>query len=108
MARIPRRPGGHPSGGVNATKFANIEWLIANHGSITIGEVSADIGCVAAAADHDLCYAMLARRQNENLTELLERLDRAIATASKDSITIDEINLPDGFKPPAKPKSRRP
>jgi hypothetical protein len=24
---------------------------IANHGSITIGEVSADVGCVAAAAD---------------------------------------------------------
>jgi hypothetical protein len=51
MERLPRRPGAHQPGGMSTSTFANIEWLIANHGSITIGEVSADIGCVAAAAD---------------------------------------------------------
>jgi hypothetical protein len=82
--------------------------VIANHGSITIGEISADVGCVAAAADPHLCYAMLARRDGESLMELMGRLDRAIAKAAESSITVDEINPPGGFKPPGKPKSRRP
>jgi hypothetical protein len=87
--------------------FANIEWLIANHGSITIGEVGADIGCVAAAADPHLCYAMLARRAGESLFDLMGRLDRAIAIAAESSTTIDEVNPPGGFKPSVKRESRR-
>ena len=94
--------------GVTSSAFANIEWIIANHGSITIGDVGANVGCVAAAADHHMCYAMLAQRDGESLLELMSRLDRAIATASETSVTIDEINPPGGFKPPKERKSRRP
>jgi len=82
--------------------------VIANHGSITIGDVgvSADIGCVAAAADTHMCYAMLSRRQGESLLDLMGRLDSALASAAESSITIDEINPPGGFKPGTL-KSRR-
>ncbi len=109
MERTPcPRPGAHKPGSVNRSTFPNIEWVIANHGSITIGEVGADVGCVAAAADTHLCYAMLARRDAESLLELMDRLDRAIATAAESSTTIDEINPPGGFRPHVEPKSRRP
>jgi hypothetical protein len=108
VERIPRRPGGHQLGGLTPSTFANIEWVISNHGSITVGEVSADVGCVAAAADPHLCYAMLARREGESLIDLMGRLDRAIERAAETSITVDEINPPGGFKPPRKNKSRRP
>jgi hypothetical protein len=109
VERTPRRrPGAHKPGGLNPSTFANIEWVIANHGSITIGEVGADIGCVAAAADPHLCYAMLARRAGESLFDLMSRLDRAIATAAESSTTIDEINPPGGFRTRVEHKSRRP
>lgn len=88
--------------------FENIDWVISNHGSITIGEVGGDLGCVAAAADPHLCYAMLARRDGESLLDLMARLDRAVATAAETGNTIDEINPPGGFKPPGERKSRRP
>lgn len=108
MERKPRRAGGIPQGGLSSSPFPNIDWVIANQGSITIGEVGADVGCVAAAADPHLCYAMLARRDEETLLEIMGRLDRAIATAAETSVPIDEINPPGGFKSPAKSKSRRP
>jgi len=102
-----RRPSDHKPGGLTPSAFANIEWVIANHGSITIGEVGANVGCVAAAADTQLCYAMLARRDEESLLALMARLDRAIESAAKSGVTIDEINPPGGFKPTGR-KSRRP
>ena len=108
MEHVPHRTEARKPGGVTSSTFANIEWVIANHGSITIGDIGANIGCVAAAADPHLCYAMLAQRDGESLFELMGRLDRAIATAAKTSVTIDEINPPGGFKPPKKLKSRRP
>ena len=107
MERRPRRPGGNKPGGLTSSTFANIEWVIANHGSITIGDIGADVGCVAAAADPHLCYAMLVRRDGESLLALMGRLDRSIASASKTSITVDEVNPPGGFKPSAPTKSRR-
>jgi hypothetical protein len=67
----------------------------------------ANVGCVAAAADPHLCYAMLAQRDGESLLELMGRLDRAIATAAETTETIDGINPPSGFKPRKQPKSRR-
>jgi hypothetical protein len=108
VERTPRRPGDHKPGGLTHSTFSNIEWLIANRGSITIGDIGADVGCVAAAADPHLCYAMLAQRDGESLLELLSRLDRAIETAAESSITVDEINPPGGFKPAPNRKSRRP
>ena len=108
MEHAPSRTEARKSRGVTSSTFANIEWVIANHGSITIGDIGADVGCVAAAADQDLCYAMLAQRDGESLLELMGRLDRAIATASETNVTIDEINPPGGFKPRKEPKSRRP
>ena len=108
MEHVPARTEARKRGGVTSSTFANIEWLISNHGSITIGDIGANVGCVAAAADHDLCYAMLAQRDGESLLDLMGRLDRAIATAAETSVTIDEINPPGGFKPRKHPKSRRP
>lgn len=81
---------------LTTTPLANIEWLITQHGSITVGEVQ-PVDCVAAAADHDQCYAMLRRREGETLLELLHRLDKAIAAASETGVTMDEVNPPGGF-----------
>jgi hypothetical protein len=73
-----------------ASPFANIEWVIEDGGSIHVG----GIDCVASAADRDLCYAMLARREGETLLDLLRRLDKSIAIAAETAETIDEINGP--------------
>jgi hypothetical protein len=99
----------HKPGRLTDSTFSSIEWLIANHGSITIGDVgmTANIGCVAAAADSHMCYAMLSRRQGEGLLDLMKRLDRAIASAAETSVTVDEVNPPGGFKPGTL-KARRP
>jgi hypothetical protein len=108
---IVPRPDVRKPGGRNGSTFDNIEWIIANHGSITvggIGAIGANVGCIAAAADRHLCCAMLAQRDRESPLELMRRLDRAIASAAKTSVTIDEINPPGGFKPRKELKSRPP
>jgi hypothetical protein len=96
VERDPRRPGGPKSGRITTTPLAHIEWLLAEHGSITLNDMP-PMGCVAAAADNHTCYAMLARRRGETVLELLHRLDNAIATAAENNTTIDEINPPGGF-----------
>jgi len=106
MERGPRRPGGPKPRSVAKTPLANIEWILAEHGGITLSEISG-VGCVAAAADPETCYAMLARKDGETVLELLHRLDKAIATAAEKNVTIDEVNPPGGFKPPKGTKSRR-
>ena len=98
MERRPRRSGGPKPRSVTSTTLPNIEWLLAGHGAITLSEVS-PVGCVAAAADNDTCYAMLARRDGETVLELLHRLDKAIASAAENNTTVDEVNPPGGFKP---------
>ncbi len=108
MEHGPVRTDTRKPGGMTSSTFANIERVIANRGSITIGDVGAGVGCVAAAADPRLCYAMLAQRAGESLLELMGRLDRAIATAAQTNVTIDEVNPPGGFKAPKQSKSRRP
>ncbi len=62
MEHVPARTEARKPGSVTSSTFANIEWVIANHGSITIGDIGANVGCVAAAADQHMCYAMLAQR----------------------------------------------
>jgi hypothetical protein len=69
----------------------NIAELIAD-GEITVG-VLRPIGCVATATDGHNCLAMLVRRRGETLTQLLTRLDLAIAKAFTEDFT-DEINSP--------------
>lgn len=69
----------------------NIEWLIDNGGDISIGRIGA-VRCAAAASDRDQCLAMLARKSEETLVELLERLDSAIDDAYEHQIFADEIN----------------
>jgi hypothetical protein len=101
VERGPRRRGGPKSRRITTTPLAHIEWLLAEHGSITLSDL-APVGCVAAAADNHSCYAMLARRDRATVLELLHRLDKAIATAAENNATIDEVNPPGGFK------SRRP
>ena len=73
--------------------FENIEALIDGEGDITIGSV-ASIPCVATAADHYQCLAMLVRRPGESLQDLLQRLDSAIASAYEEENYIDEVNAP--------------
>jgi hypothetical protein len=97
VERGPRRPSGSKSRRLKQTPLANIDWLLAEHGSITLNELTG-LGCIAAAADNDICYAMLVRRAKETVLELLTRLDGAIATAAESNTTIDEVNPPGGFK----------
>jgi hypothetical protein len=75
------------------TAFENIEFLIAGNGETTIGRAGA-VRCAATAADEEQCLAMLVRRPGETLSELLQRLDAAIAEAYENNVYIDEINAP--------------
>lgn len=62
-------------------------------GEITVGIVD-PVGCVATAADEHASIAMLVRRKNETLTQLLTRLDYAIGLALTEDIFTDEVNQP--------------
>lgn len=72
-------------------KLENIELLIDGLGEITIGKVG-PFRCAATASDEDQCLAMLVRKHNESLSELLFRLDSAIEDAIERQIFTDEIN----------------
>ena len=98
MERRPRRPSGPKPRSVAPTALPNIDWLLGEHGAITLSDVS-PVGYVAAAADNHTCYAMLARKKGETVLDLLYRLDKAIAHAAEHNTTIDEVNPPGGFKP---------
>jgi hypothetical protein len=78
--------------GVAAFSLPNIADLI-DHGEITVG-VLEPVGCVAIACDDGNTLAMLARRKEETLPQLLTRLDQAIAQAYTEDIFTDEINPP--------------
>ena len=71
----------------------NIETFIDEGGEITIGPIG-PVACGAAAADHHVCPAMLARREGESLNGLLKRLDKALARFYADNVFTDEINAP--------------
>jgi hypothetical protein len=99
-----------PRGGINEDAATNaptsslpelpyIEETI-EHGGISIGTILPLKECIAVAHEGRNTLAMLKRRKGETLTQLLSRLDLAIARAQIDDIFTDEIN------PPA--KSQRP
>jgi hypothetical protein len=50
------------------------------------------MGCVATATDGRNSLSMLVRRKNENLTQLLTRLDYVIGLAITEDIFTDEVN----------------
>ena len=60
-------------------------------GEITLGLLE-PVGCVAVAADGHNSLAMLVRRNNETMTQLLVRLDQAVGLALAEDIFTDEIN----------------
>ncbi len=65
--------------------------LIDNGGQITIGALR-PIACAAIANDDHDCLAMLQRKPEETLQQLLERLDAAIERAWTTGNFTDEIN----------------
>ena len=76
----------------------SIAALLDDGGQISIGALP-PIECAAVANDAYNCLAMLKRRPNETLQQLLERLDAAIERALETDELIDEINTP---SPPSK------
>jgi len=78
--------------GVVSSYLPNIADLI-SYGHITVG-VLHPTGCVAIAHDGDHTLAMLLRRPDESLAQLLARLDQAIDKAIIDDTCTDEINSP--------------
>ena len=73
------------------SELAYIEKTIAR-GAITIGVVLPLKECVAIAHEGRHTLAMLKRQKGESLTELLSRLNLAIARAHTEDIFTDEIN----------------
>ena len=69
----------------------NIEFLIDGNGEITIGQVG-PVACAATACTENQAMAMLVRRDDETLQQLLMRLETAIEMAVDEEIFIDEIN----------------
>ena len=61
------------------------------HGQITLGNVR-PVGCVAVAHDGRQTVSMLLRREGETVTQLLTRLDLAIAKAFTEGTRTDEVN----------------
>jgi hypothetical protein len=71
--------------------YPNIEAILEVGGDITAGRV-VPIECVASASTSYDCPVMLVRREGETFVALLHRLDRSIAKAWEQEITIDEVN----------------
>ena len=84
------KPIAHPQSRSLDHTLPFIEELM-EYGQITIGNVR-PAGCVAVAHDGRQTVAMLLRREGETATELLTRLDVAIAKAITEGIRVDEIN----------------
>jgi hypothetical protein len=78
--------------GTELVKLKNIDVLLDGNGEIILGRVG-PIDCAAIAADDDnRCLAMLVRRPDESLIQLLVRLDAAIEDAWERDNFVDEIH----------------
>jgi hypothetical protein len=102
LERRGKSKASHPRGRVNEEAASNpptsslpelsyIEETIAR-GEITIGLIPPLRECIAIAHEGRNTLAMLKRRKGESLTQLLTRLDPAIALAHTTDIFTDEIN----------------
>ena len=69
----------------------NLAALLADEGDINVGYLR-PVGQVAIASDPHQPLAMLRRRPDESLAEVLQRLDAAVATAVECGEFTDEIN----------------
>jgi len=77
----------------NTAAWPNITAVIASGGQIMIGTV-APIRDAAVAHDGKKTLAMLRRRPDEAIPDLLARLEIAIGTAKATGTRVDEINRP--------------
>jgi hypothetical protein len=91
---------------INQGELPAIAALIQSDGSVSIDHIDG-VGCVASACDNDQCYAMLVRRPEEPLMNLLRRLDSAITKAAATGITIDEVNPVTPSPAPEPPRRSR-
>jgi hypothetical protein len=73
--------------------LAHIEALLDDGGQIMLGTVKPIVGA-AVAHDGRQTLAMLKRRPDETVEQLLQRLDRAVYTAIDTGARVDEINQP--------------
>ena len=73
--------------------LAHIEALLNHGGHITLGTVKPIVGA-AIAHDGKQTLAMLKRRPDETVEQLLQRLNRAVYTATDSGARVDEINQP--------------
>jgi hypothetical protein len=74
-----------------AKQWSWIESLVDDEGEITIGRMG-DVRCAAVATDGYDAVAMLVRRPDESLADLLTRLDGAVRLAMEEKTYTDEIN----------------
>ena len=89
MESLPKPIARHETRSLDQT-LPSIDELI-RYGQITVGNVR-PVGCVAVAHDGRQTVSMLLRREGESVTELLTRLDLAIAKALNEGIRTDEVN----------------
>jgi len=80
----------HPGARSLDQTLPSLEELM-KYGQITVGNVR-PVGCVAVAHDGRQTVAMLLRHDGETVTELLTRLDLAVAKALTEGIHTDEVN----------------
>jgi hypothetical protein len=90
-----RNPSLRDDDGASACVHADLPHIAAliADGEITVGILN-PVGCVAVATDGHNTLAMLKRRPDETLAQLLTRLDQAIERAWMEEIYTDEINPP--------------
>jgi len=72
-------------------KLKNLTYLVENDGEVTIG-ICGPVRCAATACDEGSQLAVLVKRDNETIDDLLERLDAAVDRAWEQEIYTDEIN----------------
>lgn len=87
----------HNRGGLNQNPAGSLTDLpyvneIIEVGGISIGVIPPLTECVAVAHEGKNALAMLVRRKGETLTQLLTRLDLAIARAQTEDVFTDEVN----------------
>jgi hypothetical protein len=73
------------------SQWSALQYLVENKGSFVVGYVK-PISCAAIASDEHNMLAALQRRRDESISDLLNRLEAAVATALDDGIYTDEIN----------------